>query len=227
MKKIFFLVVLSLIVLNINAQKQKKVGKVKLSTEIDSVSYALGISIATNLKSQNINELNYLAIAKAMEDVFTNQKTLMSDTAANEYIQQYFEKKEAAKFGDVLEKEKKFLAENAKKEGVVTLKSGLQYKIIKEGAGNIPTQNDKVKTHYKGTLLDGTVFDSSYERGEPIVFGVTQVIKGWTEALMLMKEGSIWELYIPSELAYGSRETGPIKPFSTLIFTIELISIEK
>ena len=122
----------------------------------------------------------------------------------------------------------KFLAENAKKEGVKTTSSGLQYKIIKEGNGAVPTDSSKVKVNYKGTLIDGTEFDSSYKRNEPATFRANQVIKGWTEALTMMPVGSKWELYIPYDLAYGSRETGSqIKPFSTLIFEVELLGIEK
>ena len=132
-----------------------------------------------------------------------------------------------AKYGENKAAGEKFLAENATKEGVKTTESGLQYKVIKEGKGEIPTEKDKVKVHYKGTLIDGTEFDSSYERKEPTTFRANQVIKGWTEALTMMPVGSKWELYIPQELAYGSRDTGKIKPFSTLIFEIELIEIEK
>ena len=121
----------------------------------------------------------------------------------------------------------KFLAENAKKEGVKTTSSGLQYKIIKEGNGAVPTDSSKVKVNYKGTLIDGTQFDSSYDRKEPTTFRANQVIKGWTEALTMMPVGSKWELYIPQDLAYGAREAGQIKPFSTLIFEVELVGIEK
>lgn len=132
-----------------------------------------------------------------------------------------------AKYADNKAAGEKFLAENATKEGVKTTESGLQYKVIKEGKGAIPTDKDKVKVHYKGTLIDGTEFDSSYSRKEPASFGVTGVIKGWTEALKMMPVGSKWELYIPQDLAYGSRNTGKIKPFSTLVFEVELIDIVK
>jgi FKBP-type peptidyl-prolyl cis-trans isomerase FklB len=225
MKKSVLIVLLSVLAWNLAAQK--KVGKVKIENERDSVSYALGVSIATNLKAQNINEINPLAMAKALEDVYADKNVMMTPDQANEVIQKFFDKKESTKYQSTIDEGKKFLAENAKKEGVVTLPSGLQYKVIEPGTGKTPVATDKVKTHYRGTLIDGTVFDSSYDRGEPLVFGVTQVIKGWTEALMLMKEGAKWELYIPADLAYGSRDMGTIKPFSTLIFTVELISIEK
>ena len=130
-----------------------------------------------------------------------------------------------AKYKNNLEAGQKFLAENAKKEGIITTESGLQYKILKEGTGKTPVATDKVRVNYEGTLIDGTKFDSSYDRKEPAEFYVNRVIRGWTEALQLMKEGSKYELYIPYELAYGNRETGDIKPFSALIFKVELLKI--
>ena len=131
-------------------------------------------------------------------------------------------------YGDNIEKGENFLAENGKREGVVTTTSGLQYEIIKKGNGATPTANDKVRVHYHGTLIDGTVFDSSIDRGEPAEFGVSQVIKGWTEALQLMPVGSKWKLYIPYDLAYGDKEVSEeIKPYSTLIFEVELLDIVK
>jgi FKBP-type peptidyl-prolyl cis-trans isomerase FklB len=156
---------------------------------------------------------------------------VISIDAAQKYVQENMEKIKDGnleqQFGANREAGIKFLAENKTKEGVVTTASGLQYKIITKGTGEIPTAESKVKVHYKGTMLDGTEFDSSYKRNEPATFGAGQVIKGWTEALTLMPVGSKWELYIPYDLAYGSREAGPIKPFSTLVFEVELLSIEK
>lgn len=143
---------------------------------------------------------------------------------ANEYIQTTINN---MKYGKNLKEGEEFLAQNALRDGVTTTESGLQYEIIKEGKGKVPTTADKVKVHYHGTLIDGTVFDSSVDRGEPIVFGVTQVIKGWTEALQMMPVGSKWKLYIPYDLAYGEREAGQIPPYSTLIFEVELLGIEK
>jgi FKBP-type peptidyl-prolyl cis-trans isomerase FklB len=224
MKKLVLISLLSVFFIHSEAQK---FGKVKIENEKDSVSYALGVSIGTNLKSQNITEINPSALAKALEDIYSEKGASMTADQATEIIQKFFDKKESAKYQTTIDAGKKFLAENAKKEGVVTLSDGLQYKVIVPGTGRTPALTDKVKTNYKGTLIDGTVFDSSYDRGQPAVFGVNQVIKGWTEALQLMKEGAKWELYIPADLAYGSRDMGTIKPFSTLIFTIELISIEK
>lgn len=161
----------------------------------------------------------------------TNDTTKMSMMFAQTYSQQAVEKiKEKAlieQYGDNKEAGEKFLAENKTKEGVQTTESGLQYKVITEGKGEVPTSSSRVKVNYKGTLIDGTEFDSSYKRNEPTTFRADQVIKGWTEALTMMPVGSKWELYIPQDLAYGSRDQGQIKPFSTLIFEVELVEIEK
>ena len=222
MKKILILVLIFAYSINVNAQKVKDI---KMKTSEDSLSYAFGISIANNLETQKVANLNPQAIGRSFQDYYSKEAKISVEDA-NKLIQNYFEKQEADKHKEIVEEGKKFLSENAKKEGVVTLESGLQYKVIKEGTGNIPTSTDKVKVHYEGSLIDGTKFDSTYERGEPAEFGVTQVIIGWTEALQLMKEGSVWILYIPSDLAYGSRQAGQhIKPFSTLIFKVELLSI--
>lgn len=160
-----------------------------------------------------------------------NKDQKMTMEEAQEYVQAVMEaaneKKMEAQFGPNREAGEKFLAENKTKEGVQVTPSGLQYKVIKQGKGAVPTTTDKVSVHYRGTLIDGTEFDSSYKRNKPTEFGVTQVIKGWTEALTMMPVGSKWELYIPQELAYGSRNQGQIKPFSTLIFEVELLDIVK
>jgi len=176
---------------------------------------------------QSLDKNNFLAgfIAGA-ED-----KAGVSMQEAQNYVQTHADAIKAkameVKYADNKAAGEKFLAENASKEGVKTTASGLQYKVIKEGKGEIPTDSSTVKVHYKGTLIDGTEFDSSYKRNEPTTFRANQVIKGWTEALTMMPVGSKWELYIPQELAYGARETGSqIKPFSTLIFEVELISVE-
>ncbi len=224
MKNLFIFALALSISLNINAQKVKKV---KMETTNDSISYAFGISIAENLSKQKIENLNPRAVGRAFQD-FYNNETKMNAEDANKMIQKHFEDQEAKKYKPTVEEGEKFLAENKTKEGVKVLESGLQYKVITEGTGAVPTDSDKVKVHYEGTLINGTKFDSSYDRGEPTEFGVTQVIKGWTEALLLMKEGSTWMLYIPYDLAYGSRQAGQeIKPFSTLIFKVELIKIVK
>ncbi|MEG1904749.1 MAG: FKBP-type peptidyl-prolyl cis-trans isomerase [Bacteroidales bacterium] len=201
-----------------------------LKTEIDSVSYAIGVNTGLSYKQNLENFPGGTANVNDMIVGFANAlkgDTTMSQEQAISIIQNYFmqaEKKEADK---TKEEGEAFLKENKTKEGVVTTESGLQYKIESAGTGAIPTAEDQVKVHYTGKLLDGTVFDSSVERGEPATFGVTQVIKGWTEALQLMPVGSKWTLYIPSDLAYGDRAAGPkIKPNSTLVFEVELLGIE-
>ncbi len=193
---------------------------------VDSISYAIGMNIAGNLKQQNL-KVNSAMMAKAIDHVLNGQTALMDPNAANAYIQGYFQnesmKKGAANkaIGD------KFLAENKTKAGVVTLPSGLQYSIMKEGNGAKPASSDKVKVHYHGTLIDGSVFDSSVERGQPAEFGVTQVISGWVEALQLMPVGSKWKLFIPSNLAYGPQGPPSIGPNQVLIFEVELLDIVK
>ncbi len=212
-----------MMVVESSAQRGKKD---ELTNSVDSISYALGVSIATTVQQQNISELNVEKLLKAIEDVFGEQETKLtveySQTLLNEYITALKEKIEMEK----LEEMAKFLDENKKNPGVITLPSGLQYKVIKEGTGQSPTPKSKVKTHYKGTFMDGTVFDSSYDRGEPLVFGVNQVIRGWQEALVLMKPGAKWMLYIPPYLGYGERNSGSIPANSLLIFEIELLSVE-
>lgn len=201
--------------------------EVKLTSLADSASYSLGVLVAQNFKMQNI-PINSELMAKAFGEVMKGSSTLVSDMQANQILQKFMMEAQAAQYKPIKEAGEKFLAENKKKEGVVTLPSGLQYQILKAGDGPKPTANDKVKTHYHGTLLDGTVFDSSVQRNEPITFPVTGVIQGWIEALQLMPVGSKWKLFIPQELAYGSRGSGPvIKPYSALIFEVELLSIEK
>ena len=198
----------------------------KLNNEIDSVSYSLGVNIGENIKTQfpDIDLKNFEAAIKDVLD--DNKKPSISGADAQKTIQEYFTKQQAKASESVVEEGRKFLAENSKKENIVTLESGLQYEVIKNGEGAKPTLNDQVTTHYHGTLIDGTVFDSSVERGEPASFPVSGVIKGWTEALQLMNVGSKWRLFVPYDLAYGERGAGPkIGPFTTLIFEVELISI--
>lgn len=198
----------------------------KLNNEIDSVSYSLGVNIGENLKTQ-FPDINLKNFELAIKNVLDNQKEpKISGADAQKVIQNYFQKQQAKASESVIEEGKKFLTENSKKDGVITLESGLQYEIIKSGEGAKPTINDQVTTHYHGTLLDGTVFDSSVERGQPATFPVSGVIKGWTEALQLMTVGSKWKLFVPYDLAYGERGAGPkIGPYTTLIFEVELISI--
>ena len=223
MNKTFQLLIL---IFSINLSIKSTMSAQKLNNEIDSVSYSLGVNIGENLKTQ-FPDINLKNFELAIKDVLDNQKEpKISGADAQKVIQNYFQKQQAKASESVIEEGKKFLTENSKKDGVITLESGLQYEIIKSGEGAKPTINDQVTTHYHGTLLDGTVFDSSVERGQPATFPVSGVIKGWTEALQLMTVGSKWKLFVPYDLAYGERGAGPkIGPYTTLIFEVELISI--
>lgn len=204
---------------------QKQMEKAEMKTKEDTLSYAFGISIGENLKRDSI-VLDPIMLGKALGEL-NDEKAQMTAEEANEIIQKFFEEKEMAKHQVTIDAGKKFLSDNAVKEGIQTTESGLQYKVLEEGSGEKPAATDRVTVHYEGRLIDGTVFDSSYERGEPATFGLNQVIPGWTEALQLMKEGGKWEIYLPQELAYGARQAGQIPPYSTLIFKVELIKIEK
>lgn len=217
---------LLILTFSINLSIKSTMSAQKLTNEIDSVSYSLGVNIGENLKTQ-FPDINLKNFELAIKDVLDNQKVpKISGADAQKVIQNYFQKQQAKASESVIEEGKKFLTENSKKDGVITLESGLQYEIIKSGEGAKPTINDQVTTHYHGTLLDGTVFDSSVERGQPATFPVSGVIKGWTEALQLMTVGSKWKLFVPYDLAYGERGAGPkIGPYTTLIFEVELISI--
>ncbi len=218
MKKI----ILSLIVLvgfsSINAQN--------LSTEMEKVSYSLGVNVAKSVKDQGLESIDSEAIAKAFKDVFEGNTLEISEEEANIVLQDYFGKLANKKQQVNIEAGKKFLDENAKREGVVTTSTGLQYEVLKEGSGDSPKETDQVTVHYHGTLIDGTVFDSSVDRGQPATFPVNGVIPGWVEALQLMNTGAKYKLFIPSDLAYGERGAGgAIGPHATLIFEVELISI--
>ena len=217
MKKILFIKIFILGFVSLNAQN--------INTEMEKVSYSLGVNIASSLKQQGW-ELDAKSLSDAFVDVFNGNKLLIDEKEASSILQNY-QQKIANK---TLEKNstlgKEFLEKNAKKDGVITTSSGLQYKILKEGDGESPKETDKVEVHYHGTLIDGTVFDSSVDRGESITFPVNGVIPGWVEALKLMKTGAKYKLFIPSELAYGNRGQGKIGPNSTLIFEVELISIK-
>ncbi|MBQ8521494.1 MAG: FKBP-type peptidyl-prolyl cis-trans isomerase [Bacteroides sp.] len=193
---------------------------------MDKFSYAIGLGIGQNLLSMGAQGISVEDFAQAVSDVLNRKETAISHNEAREIVNKYFEELEAKMNAENIEKGKTFLAENAKKEGIVTLPSGLQYQVIKEGNGKKPSATDRVKCHYEGTLIDGTLFDSSIKRGQPAVFGVNQVIKGWVEALQLMNEGAKWRLFIPSELGYGAQQAGEmIPPHSTLIFEVELIEV--
>ena len=193
---------------------------------MDKFSYAIGLGIGQNLLSMGAQGINVEDFAKAIADVLNRNELAMSHNEAREIVNKYFMELEEKMNAENIEKGKAFLEENAKKEGIVTLPSGLQYEVITEGNGKKPSATDRVKCHYEGTLIDGTLFDSSIKRGQPAVFGVNQVIKGWVEALQLMSEGSKWRLFIPSELGYGAQQAGEmIPPHSTLIFEVELIEV--
>ena len=200
---------------------------------MDKSSYALGMSIAHNMISSGIREVEFDDFTAGLKAVLAGEKPAVSFEEAAKLLDKYFaeleqkQKSEAAAMGAAMKKEgEDFLAANATKEGVVTLPSGLQYKVIAEGNGRKPGLKDKVRCHYCGTFVDGTKFDSSYDRGEAAVFGVNQVIAGWTEALQLMPAGSKWELYIPYGLGYGEHGApGSIPPYSALVFTVELLEV--
>lgn len=193
---------------------------------MDKLSYALGLSMGHNFLSSGIKSLNVEDFAKGVEAVYKQEKPEISFDEAKQIINEYFTNLQ----NEIAEENKRageaFLAENAKRPGVVVLPSGLQYEVLTEGKGRKPKATDKVQCHYHGTLIDGQVFDSSIQRGTPAVFGVNQVIPGWVEALQLMPEGSRWKLYIPSDLAYGEQGAGGSIPANaTLVFEVELIKI--
>ncbi|MBQ4038933.1 MAG: FKBP-type peptidyl-prolyl cis-trans isomerase [Bacteroidaceae bacterium] len=193
---------------------------------MDKFSYGLGMNIGQNLASMGVSTLEFADFVKGMQDVLSGKQTEITVVEAQNAINDFFNKLTEEKYGKTKESGIAFLEENKKREGVVTLPSGLQYEIINAGLGKKPTATDRVQCHYEGTLIDGTVFDSSIKRGQPAVFGVSQVIAGWVEALQLMGEGSKWRLYIPYDLAYGANGAGEmIPPYSALIFDVELIKV--
>ena len=209
-----------------------------LATEVDSVSYALGLDMANKIKT-SFDEMNQDLFVQGFKNGIDSTNLLVESKDINFILQSFFQKKQQEKmkkqqeeqakkaekeFGEYKKEGEKFLAENKTKEGVKTTDSGLQYIVLKEGKGDAPTATSRVKVHYHGTLTDGTVFDSSVDRGQPSEFGVNQVIKGWTEGLQLMKPGAKYKFFIPQELAYGPQQRGAkIKPFSALVFEVELL----
>lgn len=205
----------------------------KLKTEKEKRSYAIGMDLGTGLKKMSV-ELDPKLLDQGLRDAMSGGKTMMTPDELRETLtslQKELKEKEAKTMQQIADKNGKegeaFLANNKTKEGVVTLASGLQYKILKAGEGNKPTSDNTVECHYKGTLIDGTEFDSSYRRGQPVSFAVKGVISGWTEALQLMPVGSKWQLFIPAKLAYGDKVAGPrIGPNSTLLFEVELLGIK-
>lgn len=241
--KVIKLLVVCTVVVSLISCNNNGVSNKPLNSELDSVSYAIGLDMGLKLKS-NFENADAELFVQGFQNALDSTNILIEPAQLNATISAYFQKKqqadiakkqeEAAKkaeveFGDAKKEGEKFLEENKAKSGVVTTASGLQYTILKEGKGEKPTAASQVKVHYHGTLVDGTVFDSSVDRGEPSTFGVGRVIKGWTEGLQLMPVGSKFKFYIPQELAYGAtpRPGGAIKPFMPLIFEVELLEIVK
>ena len=195
-------------------------------TEMEKVSYSLGVNVATGVKAQGLETIDAAAVAKAFTDVFEEKTLDISEEESMKVLQDYFGKLQAEAQAKTSEVGTAYLTENAAKEGVITTESGLQYEVLTAGEGAKPTASDEVTVHYHGMLTDGTVFDSSVDRGEPAKFGVTQVIPGWVEALQLMNVGDKWKLTIPSDLAYGDKGAGGlIGPGATLVFEVELLGI--
>lgn len=196
-----------------------------LKTEADTASFYLGYLNGSGMLQMKMSDLNMGALVAGMNSALQKKEVKPDQQTMEMYLNNYFQKLAAIRATENLEKGKKFLAENAKKSGVDTLSDGIQYKVIKAGEGPKPQETDIVKVNYKGTLLDGTEFDSSYKRGEPAEFPLNRVIPGWTKSLKEMPVGSKWEIYIPSDQAYGPRGGGPIGPNETLIFEVELLEI--
>ena len=200
---------------------------------MDKVSYALGLGIGRQLTDMGAKDLNIDDFAQAIKDVLAGGEVKLSETEAQTIVRTFFEEQEkkqraaaAERFKDNKEKGEAYLKANADKEGVVTLPSGLQYQILRQGDGKKPKATDRVRCHYEGMLIDGTLFDSSIQRGEPAVFGLNQVIAGWTEGVQLMKEGAKYRFFIPYNLGYGERGAGQqIPPYSALVFDVELIEV--
>lgn len=201
---------------------------------MDKLSYALGIGIGSQLAGMGAKELNIDDFAQAIRDVISGSELKVDNAEAQTLVQNFFQEQEAKQQAAAAEAGKAakvagedFLAENGKKDGVVTLPSGLQYQVLKEGDGKKPSATDQVVCHYEGTLIDGTVFDSSYQRNQPATFGLNQVIAGWTEGVQLMQEGAKYRFFIPYNLAYGERGAGAqIPPFAALVFDVELIEVK-
>jgi FKBP-type peptidyl-prolyl cis-trans isomerase FkpA len=233
MKKI---VVAALILFSLSVQAQKgkpaarKTGGTAAARPLknanDSLSYALGVSIATFYKQQGVKNLNTAVLSKAISDALGEKKLVMNETQCNSVIMTYMQKNEEAKSKPNIEAGQRFLEQNKTKANVKTTASGLQYEVLKEGNGARPKATDTVVVNYLGTLLDGTEFDNSFKRGEPIEFALNRVIPGWTEGLQLMAPGSKYKFYIPYNLAYGPNGNGPIPGGSTLVFEVELLNVK-
>ncbi len=221
------------VVLALSASCQQSGKSVKLQSNIDSVSYAIGVLVGSNNLKQletapGGGEISKEVMASAFRAASMGEEAALTDEQANELVRKFFESASQREAQKALEEGNAFLEKNKAREGVTTTQSGLQYEVITAGTGALPVATDQVRVHYHGTLIDGKVFDSSVDRGEPVVFGVNQVIPGWTEALQLMPVGSKWKIYLPSNIAYGERGAGgDIGPNSVLIFEVELLEIVK
>jgi FKBP-type peptidyl-prolyl cis-trans isomerase FklB len=234
MKKVFLFAAVCLSVTGLQAQTTKKpaVSTKKaapapaMKNAVDSFSYAIGLSIGNFYKAQGVSTINNSLVLKALSDV-KNNKPLLTDDQVNTCIVNFMQGARSEKASGNKKEGEAFLAENKTKPGVVTLPSGLQYTVLQEGTGPKPTSNDNVKCHYTGTFIDGRVFESSYSNNQPITFNIGQVVRGWTEALLMMPVGSKWRLFLPSDLGYGDIDRGTIPPGSTLIFDVELLEIVK
>jgi FKBP-type peptidyl-prolyl cis-trans isomerase len=204
----------------------KKPKVLNMEDPMVKISYSLGTLMASNVKAQGADSLDLEALSAGLKDVLQSKTLLVEQNEAMGLVQNYMQQAMMRKAEKAKAAGQQFLAENETKEGVITTASGLQYKVLQQGSGKQPTAQDRVTVHYAGTLIDGTPFDSSIKRGQPATFGVSGVIRGWTEALQLMKEGDKWMLYIPYDLAYGERGSGAqIPPYSTLLFEVELIKV--
>ncbi len=194
---------------------------------MEKLSYALGMVIGHNLKGMGVKNIDSADFSQALNDVINGETPKLTDQEAQQLVNTFIQKQQESAAAEIREEGERFLAENAKKDGVTVLPSGLQYTVIKEGEGKQPNATSRVKCHYEGTLTNGQVFDSSYRRGEPAVFPLNGVIAGWTEGVQLMKEGAKYRFFIPYNLAYGERGAGQaIPPYAALVFDVELISIE-
>lgn len=225
------LIITALALTSCNQMKNStvKLGNVKLANELDTASYALGIAMATNVKDLGMDEVNINAFAKGFQQVISKEETDITLEQTNPILQGFFASLQGKQAEKNLEDGKKFLADNGKKSGVITTASGLQYEVMREGTGIKPAETDTVKVHYHGTLVDGTVFDSSVERGEPVEFPLNGVIPGWTEGVQLMPVGAKFKFFIPGELGYGQNPPprSPIGPNVVLIFEVELLEVKK
>jgi len=198
-----------------------------LESKLEKASYCLGVNIASSMQQQGVTEVNAESFIQGIKDIYGGAELKINPEQIGTIIQEFMEESKQVQFQKNIDEGNSFLAKNKLRTEVTTLESGLQYEVLSEGSGESPKATDNVTTHYHGTLIDGTVFDSSVQRGQPASFPVNGVIKGWVEALQLMKVGAKWRLYVPQDLAYGANPHpgGPIEPYATLVFDVELISI--